>query len=84
MQKLELSNYLYDDGVRLGEKIAALSSNLSSNTTFERNANQDAQNGSQILVKKIDGDLHLCEKSHKGVLNWNIRCLFVSKEKKGL
>ena len=84
MQKLELSNCLYDDGVRLGEKLAALSLNLSSNTTFKRSVNQDAQKGSQILVKKIDGDLYVCEKSHKGVLNWNIRCLFVSKEKKGL
>ena len=65
-----------------GKKLAALSLNLSSNTTFERIVNQDAQKGSQILVKKIDGDLYLCEKSHRGVLNWNIHCLFVSKEKK--
>ena len=33
-------------------------------------------------MKKIDGDLYLCEKSHRGVLNWNIHCLFVSKEKR--
>ena len=36
----------------------------------------------EISVKKIDGDLYLCEKSNKGVLNWNIHCLFVSEEKR--
>ena len=84
MQKLELLSCLYDDRAHLGEKLAALLLNLSSNTTFERSVNQDAQKGSQVLVTKIDGDLYLCEKSHRGVLNWNIHCLFVSKEKKGL
>ena len=83
MQKLELSNCLYDDRVRLGEKTcSSFVKSLSSNTTFERSVNQDAQKGSQILVKKIDGDLYLCEKSHRGVLNWTIHCLFVSKEKR--
>ena len=65
-----------------GKKLAALSLNLSSNTTFERSVNQDAQKGSQILVKKIDCDLYICEKSHRSVLNWNIHCLFLSKEKR--
>ena len=65
VQKLELSSCLYDDGVRLGEKFAALSLTLSSNTTFEKSVNPDAQKGSPTLVKKIDGDLYICEKSQR-------------------
>ena len=65
MQKLELSSCLYDDGVRLGEKFATLSLTLSSSITFEKSVNPDAQKGSPTLVKKIDGDLYLCEKSQR-------------------
>ena len=65
MQKLELSSCLYDDGVRLGEKFAALLLTLPSNTTFEKSVNPDAQKGSPTLVKKIDGDLYLCEKTQR-------------------
>ena len=65
MQKLERSSYLYDDGVSLEEKFAALSLTLSSNTTFEKSVNPDAEKGSPTLVKKIDGDLYICEKSQR-------------------
>ena len=65
MQKLDLLSCLYDDRVRLGEKFATLSLTLSSNTTFEKSVNPDAQKGSPTLVKKIDGDLYICGKSQK-------------------